>query len=166
MNTRRRHRPAGREHHPRRAAADPAANPAPDPAANPATDGGSASAETAVLAVPLLILLTLFLVLCGRGATAAIDVTSAAGGAARAASLAATPGGARTAAGTSVAGTAAGQHWTCAADTDTGAFRPGGQVTVTLTCAIPLADLGLPIRGSRTVTARSTQPVDTWRSAP
>jgi hypothetical protein len=43
-------------------------------------------------------------------------------------------------------------------------LRPGGAVTVTVSCTVPLSDLlllGVP--GSRTVSASATSPVDQWR---
>lgn len=127
-------------------------------------DRGAVSAEITVLAVPLMILLAMFLIFCGRAASAAIDVNAAAAAAARAAADAPTPAAARTAAIEAVAATTAGTAWSCTASTDTSAHRRGGHVSVGVTCVVPLSDLGLPIATTKTVTATATEPIDTYRA--
>lgn len=129
------------------------------------SDRGSVSAEMTVLVVPFMMLLALFMVFCGRSASAAIDVNSAAAAAARAAADAPTSASARTAAADAVAATTAGTSWRCTTSTDSSAHRRGGQATVTVTCVVPLSDLGLPdVAASRTVTSTATEPIDTYRA--
>jgi len=49
--------------------------------------------------------------------------------------------------------------------TDVSNFRPGGSVTVTVTCTVDLADLSVPgIPGSTEISATSSAPVDPYRS--
>jgi Flp pilus assembly protein TadG len=130
-------------------------------------DSGAVSTEVAVLAVPCFMLLTLFLVFCGRSASAVIDANAAAAAGARAAADAANPATARTAAAKAVAATAAGGAWRCATSTDTSAHRRGGQVTVRIACAVPLSDLGIPgIGTTRPISGSATEPVDTYRATP
>jgi Flp pilus assembly protein TadG len=125
------------------------------------------SAELVVFVVPVMILLTLFVVFCGRTASAAIDVNSAAAAAARAAADAPTPARAFTAATSAVAATTAGTAWSCTPTVDTRDLRIGGQVSVSIDCAVPLSDLGLPgLTATRVVHANATQPIDTYRARP
>jgi Flp pilus assembly protein TadG len=128
-------------------------------------DRGAVSLEVTITA-PLLILLAMFLIFCGRAASAAIDVNAAAAAAARAAADAADPSAAAVSAQGAVAATAAGTAWSCTTSTQTGGPWRGGQVTVTVSCLVPLTDLSIPLGASRTVTASATQPVDTYRAGP
>ena len=129
-------------------------------------DDGSASTEL-VLVTPLLVVLLLFVVLAGRLAHADLQVTDAAHQAARAASLSRSAADARTAALHTAQASLADQGLTCTAltvDTDTSRFRPGGSVTVSLTCAVSLADLaGLGVPGTTAMNARHTSPLDRFR---
>jgi Flp pilus assembly protein TadG len=127
---------------------------------------GSVSVELAVFVVPTLVLLAVFVVFCGRAASAAIDVHAAAAAGARAAAAASTPEQARLAATGAVAAVTAGTRWSCTTSVDTSHFRNGGRVGVDVVCAVRAGDLGLPGIGSRTVHATATEPVDTWRAAP
>jgi Flp pilus assembly protein TadG len=129
-----------------------------------ARDRGSVSAEMTVMVVPFMILLAVFLVFCGRAASAAIEVNAAAAAAARAAADTTTPTAAVTAASNAVAATTAGTAWTCTAATNTTAHFRGGHVSVTVTCVVPLSDLGLPIGATRTVTGTAIEPIDTYRA--
>ena len=129
-------------------------------------DRGSAAAELTLLA-PLLIVLLLFVVFCGRVTDTELRVDDVAHQAARAASLARSPGqatvDAQSAAATalSAAGVAC-QSLTVA--TDTQGLRPGGTVTVTVSCHVPLSDLALiSVPGTRVVTSTSSSPIDVWR---
>jgi Flp pilus assembly protein TadG len=124
------------------------------------SDRGSVSVELAIT-VPLLILLLMFLVLCGRAASAAIDLNAAAAAAARAAAHTTDPAAATAAAEHAATATTGG--WDCVTRTDTSGLRRGGQVAVTVACRVPLADLGLPVPAVRTLTASATQPVDTYQ---
>jgi len=129
------------------------------------SDRGSVSAEMTVFVVPCMMLLAVFLVFCGRAASAAIDVNAAAAAAARAAADAPTPAGAHTAAADAITATTAGTGWTCAANTNTGAHHRGGKVTVSVSCVVPLSDLGLPgVGATKTVHGTATEPIDTYRA--
>lgn len=128
----------------------------------PVDDRGSTTVEIA-LAVPVTVILLLLLIAAGRYATTLIEVHSTAGAASRAASLARTPAQGSLAAvriSTALTGcTIKSTH------VDTSAFRPGGQVTVDMSCTIPTRELtGLALPGSVTVSSSSTSPVDTYRS--
>ncbi len=129
-------------------------------------DRGSVSAEMTVLAVPVMILLAMFVIFCGRATSAVIDVQAAAAASARAAAHATTPAAAVTAATDTLTANTTATGWACAASTDTSNHRRGGHVTVTVVCTVPLADLGLPIGATRTVTASATEPIDTFRATP
>ena len=130
-------------------------------------DGGSAPVELTVV-VPLLVMLLLFVVLCGRLVSAQLDLDAAAHGAARAASIARTPAAANAAARRTALDTLAARGVTCRqpqVTVDTGGLRPGGVVTVTVACTVPLADLTLlGVPGSRTESSTATSPIDRWRS--
>ncbi|MET7949425.1 TadE/TadG family type IV pilus assembly protein [Micromonospora sp. NPDC005324] len=132
-------------------------------------DRGSSTAEAA-LVTPLLVALMLFVVLCGRLVSAQMDLDAAASAAARAASLARTDAAARAAADRTARETLAARSVTCQQITVsviTGGLRPGGAVTVTLACAVPLSDLALlAVPGFRVVRASSTSPIDVFRGGP
>jgi Flp pilus assembly protein TadG len=133
-----------------------------------ARDGGSAAAEL-VLVTPLLIVVLLLIVAAGRLVDARLQVDSAARQAARAASLARDPAAAAAQADATAQAALASEHITCdplAVSPDTAAFRPGGQVTVQVTCTVSLAGLALLyVPGSQTLTARFTSPIDVYRGA-
>lgn len=130
------------------------------------SDAGSSTAEAA-LVTPLLVAVVLFVVLCGRLVSAQIDLTAAASAAARSASIARSDAAARAEADRVARETLSARGVTCQQITvsvTTGRLRPGGAVTVTVSCVVPLADLALlAVPGSRTVQATATSPVDTWR---
>ena len=132
-------------------------------------DTGSSTVELAILA-PLLVGLLLFVVLCGRLVSAQLDLDAAAHGAARAASISRTMSGADADARQTALDTLAARGVTCRQPTitvDTGGLRPGGVVTVTVSCTVPLSDLALiSVPGTRVVSATSTSPVDLWRGGP
>jgi Flp pilus assembly protein TadG len=129
-------------------------------------DRGSSTVELTIL-TPLLVALLLFVVLCGRLVSAQLDVDAAARSAARAASLARTVTAATADAQQAALDTLAAHGVTCGQPTitvNTGGLRPGGVVTVTVSCVVPLSDLTLiGVPGSRTVQATSTSPVDRWK---
>jgi Flp pilus assembly protein TadG len=133
-----------------------------------ANDGGSAAAEL-VLVTPLLIVVLLLIVAAGRLVDARLQVDSAARQAARAASLARTPAAAAARADATARAALASEHITCSPLTvspDTAAFRPGGQVTVQVTCTVSLAGLALlHVPGAQTLTAQFTSPIDVYRGA-
>jgi Flp pilus assembly protein TadG len=134
------------------------------------TERGSVSVELALLAPALLLLLS-FAVVAGRGQMAEGAVQEAARAAAREASLAREAATAAALAGAQAERTLAAQDLRCertTVDVDTAGFEapPGlpGDVTVSITCVVGMADLlapGLP--GSVTVEASFTSPVDAYR---
>ena len=131
-----------------------------------AGDAGSSTAE-AVLVTPLLVAVLLLVVLCGRLVSAQMDLQAAASAAARSASIARSEAAARVEADRTARETLAARGVTCqqvTVNVSTGGLRPGGAVTVTVACTVPLADLALlAVPGSRTVQATATSPVDVWR---
>ena len=128
------------------------------------------SVELALLAPALLLLLS-FAVFAGRTQIAEGAVQEAARSAAREASLARDPATAAALAGAQAERTLAAQNLRCqrtTVDVDTVGFQaPLGQpgdVTVSITCVVGMADLlapGLP--GSVTVEASFISPVDAYR---
>jgi hypothetical protein len=109
----------------------------------------------------------LFVLFCGRLALARLRVDDAAHQAARAASLTRDPSSAAAAA-TAVAGDAlrssGASCTTHSASVDTAGFRPGGAVTVSVSCTIEVGDLsGLHLPGQVTQSASSTSVVDAFR---
>jgi len=131
-----------------------------------AGDEGSAAAEL-VLITPLLILILMLIVAAGRLTDARLQVDSAAMQAARAASLARDPIAAASQADATAQAALASEHVTCDPLTvtpDTAAFRPGGQVSVQVSCTVSLAGLTLlHLPGSQTLSASFTAPIDAYR---
>jgi Flp pilus assembly protein TadG len=131
---------------------------------------GSVSVELALLAPALLVLLS-FTVVAGRTQIAEGAVQEAARAAAREASLARDPATATALAGAQAERTLDAQDLRCQSTSiniNTAGFSapPGrpGDVTVSITCVVGMADLlapGLP--GSVTVEASFTSPVDAYR---
>ena len=116
--------------------------------------------ELVVLA-PIVIVLLLLVVGLGRYAHGKQLVEQAAAAAARAASLTSTPAQANTHAQRAATGSLAEAGVSCTGVTttvDTGSFRPGGVVTVTITCTADLTDIaisGLPGTATFTATGRA-----------
>ncbi|MGW5646235.1 TadE family protein [Saccharopolyspora sp. NPDC003752] len=135
------------------------------------SDAGSASVELAIL-TPMLLMLVVLVIAGGRTVTADLAVEHAATTAARAASLARTPTAAHSTATNAGTRALAEQNLTCTGlqvTADTSSFgHPGapGTVTVTLHCAVSLADLtGIPgLPASIPLHAVFTSPVDPYRS--
>lgn len=129
-------------------------------------ESGSAAVEL-VLVTPLLVLLAMLIVTAGRLVQARLEVDSAAAQGARAASLARDPATATADAAAVVQSALASQHLTCgglAVNTDTGSFRPGGQVTVQVSCTVSLAGLALlHVPGAETLTSQAASPIDKFR---
>ena len=131
------------------------------------TDGeaGSAVLET-VLVVPLLLLLLAAVIGAGRVTLAHQRVDEAAAQAARAAAAAASPSAARSSATATAPLSLVGASLDCrrmTVEVDTVDFRPGGSVSVEVAC---LADLGRGVpglSGSRWISGRSTEGIDTFR---
>jgi len=124
---------------------------------------GSVAVE-AVFFVPLVVVVLLAIVAGGRLVEAKADVHAATREAARAASLRGTTAGATAAAEQSVEDALIRRRRPCTSwhtTVDTSRLRPGGVVTVDVTCTVPLADLGLPgVPASRSIQARVTVPID------
>ncbi|MEV0700044.1 TadE family protein [Saccharopolyspora sp. NPDC050389] len=135
------------------------------------SDAGSASVELAIL-TPMLLMLVVLVIAGGRIVTADLAMEHAATAAARSASLARTPAAAHSTATSTGTRALAEQNLTCAGlqvTADTSGFgQPGGPgtVTVTLRCAVSLADLtGIPgLQAGIPLRAVFTSPVDPYRS--
>lgn len=130
-------------------------------------ESGSVALEL-VLLTPLLLLMLLFVVALGRTVSARLEVDGAAAQAARAASIARDPTTAAAMA-TQAATTALGSDGvTCGnltVSTDTADFAPGGQVEVTVTCHVHLADLvGLRLPSTETLSSTASSVIDTYRA--
>ncbi|HET9733497.1 MAG TPA: TadE family protein [Acidimicrobiales bacterium] len=129
---------------------------------------GSAALEVA-LVTPLLLVALLFVIGLGRLASARGQIEQAARDAARAASIARTPGTAQADAEQAAAADLAGDHLTCGqlnVAVDAASFRPGGTVAVDLGCTVSLADVvaaGFP--GTHRLTATAVAPVDRYRGS-
>jgi Flp pilus assembly protein TadG len=131
-------------------------------------DAGSVTVEV-VIVTPVAIALICLVALVGRTGTAREQVDEAARDAARSASLERDPWSAQWAAESAAATSLTGGGFNCASsqvDVDTTAFYPGGQVTVTVRCDIPLSDLGLiGLSGTKTVQSTSVSVVDVYRGS-
>lgn len=129
---------------------------------------GSLTTELVLLTPVLLVLLGL-VVMTGRIGEVHGAVTNAAHQAARAGTLAGTAVAARTAADSAARANLAAEGLACgrvSGAVDTARFAPGGDVAVEVTCTVQLGDIaftGLP--GTRTVSARAVEVVDTYRGA-
>ncbi|GAB3454473.1 TadE/TadG family type IV pilus assembly protein [Actinophytocola sediminis] len=131
-------------------------------------DDGAVAAEITI-AAPLLVMLLVFVgVVIHRGVDARIRIDNAAHQAARAASIERTPAAATAAAESTATSTLSSTDMPCASlsvSTSTRGPRPGGTVSVTVSCDLDLRDaliLGIPT--SRTLSATSVEPIDLWRS--
>ena len=133
-------------------------------------DRGSVSLEAAVVAPGLFLLLALAII-AGRTSLAAGAVEQAARDAARQASTARDASTARQRAVPTARATLAAQGLQCgqlsvALDTSGFAVPVGqpAQVTATVVCTVALGDVAIPgIPGSKTLTARFSSPLDTFR---
>ncbi|GGS59675.1 TadE/TadG family type IV pilus assembly protein [Actinokineospora fastidiosa] len=126
------------------------------------------AAEVTIVA-PFLVMLLVFVgVVIHRGVDARIRVDDAAHQAARAASIERSPAAASAAAQSTAASALSSAGVTCASllvSAATGGLRPGGTVSVTVSCKVDFGDaliLGVP--GGKTLSATSVEPVDLWRS--
>jgi Flp pilus assembly protein TadG len=119
------------------------------------------------LLTPVLVIVLLFVVAAGRLVSARQQVDSAARQAARAASIARSAAAAAEAATSTARAALSAGRISCRSfevAADVRAFRPGGHVTVEVTCSVALADLallGLP--GTRGITGRFSVTVDRFR---
>ena len=130
-------------------------------------DGGFSTLELVII-TPFLLAFVLLVVGFGRVTHGRQEVQAAAAAAARAASLANTPGEAQTAAQQEATADLAQAGISCQSSppptVDTSQFYAGGQVRVTITCVTNLSDLtvvGFP--GHKTLTASATVPLEQYR---
>jgi len=134
---------------------------------NPSRDDGSTTVELVVLA-PVVLALLLFTVGLGRIEDAQGKVDGAARDAARAASMASDATAAATTARQAAAADLTGADLDCrdlTVEVDTTGFTAGGDVAVHVGCTADLADVALSgLPGSKTLTARSVAPIETYRS--
>lgn len=134
------------------------------------SERGSATLELAILG-PALIVLLAVVIAAGRIQVAGGAVEQAAAAGAREASIARTPAAAAAIAEAAATRVLTQQDLDCAAltvTTDTSGYAaPVGQVGrvgATVTCVVPLGDLGVPVLpGARTLTAQSTSVLDRYR---
>lgn len=130
-------------------------------------DERGAAAVELVLVTPVLVVLMLLAVAGGRLASARAEVDAAARDGARAASIARSPGTAERDGRAAAEASLAEAGLSCSDLTvtiDATDFRPGGVAATTVACAVDLSDLtGLGVPGARTVSARFTAPVDSFR---
>jgi Flp pilus assembly protein TadG len=119
-----------------------------------------------LLLTPVLFALLTFLVGLGRAADARGRLTGAVRDAARTASLAPTPRAATDNAQRAALADLIGAGLECRdpqVRTDTRAFRPGGQVRVTIRCTLDLGALVLSaLPGRTTLTSTAVVPLDTY----
>ncbi len=131
-------------------------------------ESGSVATEL-VLLTPLLILMLLLVVALGRTVSARLEINGAAAQAARAASIARDPATATAVAEQTATAALGTDGVTCGhlmVSTDTAGFGPGGQVAVTVTCTVDLADLvGLRLPASEAISSTSTSVIDQYRAA-
>jgi Flp pilus assembly protein TadG len=136
---------------------------APRPARN---DAGFSSLELVII-TPVVLAMLLLVVGFGRLTHGRQLVQEAAAAGARAATLDSNPvradADARQAAHDILTpGGISCQTFSTSVNTDD--FRPGGQVSVAITCTVGLSDLGLAgFPGSKTMTASATSPLDQFR---
>ena len=134
------------------------------------SERGSATLELAILG-PALIVLLAVVIAAGRIQVAGGAVEQAAAAGAREASIARTPAAAAAIAEAAATRVLTQQDLDCAAltvTTDTSGYAAPvgqvGQVGATVTCVVPLSDLGVPVLpGARTLTAHSTSVLDRYR---
>jgi len=120
-----------------------------------------------VLLTPVLLALLLLVVAGGRLADTRGQVDAAARDAARAGTIARSPGDARRGAFEAAKARLHGGGVGCRAltvDVNTAGFRAGGDVSTTVTCVVDLGDLTLlGVPGTRSVRATAVEPIDTFR---
>ena len=126
---------------------------------------GSAAVEL-VVATPVLLLVVMFTVGLGRVSQAELLAETAAGSAARAASLARSADQAVAAARAAVDADSSVSCPNPNVAVDTSAFHPGGTVAVRVECRPRLADLtGVGFPGTMHISERMVSGIDTWRQA-
>ncbi len=130
-------------------------------------DDGSLIVELAVMA-PVLFTLALTIVVFARVSQARQVVIEASRAGAQTAAILPNPSSAQQGAEDSAVVGLFDETHLCAdpqVSTDVSHFYPGGYVTVSVACQVPLSDLSVPgIPGSTTITASATAPIDPYRS--
>jgi Flp pilus assembly protein TadG len=130
------------------------------------SEQGSVAVEAVVLASVVMIFV-LLAVACGRYEATRAQVTGAARAAAEAASVAPSANQASSAANSAATPDLMGSGAPCTSTsvfTDTRRFKPGGSVSVTVTCTVGLSDLGVPgLPGEATVEVTQVAPIDPYR---
>jgi Flp pilus assembly protein TadG len=128
--------------------------------------GAFAALELAIL-LPFVIVMLLLVVAFGRVERGRELVDQAAASAARAASLATSPGEAQAAAIEAATQTLTNGGLSCAGmqvTVDTGSFHPGGDVTAHLSCSADLAGLTLSgVPGHVHLSSSATSPLELYR---
>lgn len=128
----------------------------------PPPDRGSMAVEV-VLMTPVLVAFLLLVISFGRYVAVRGEVESASRDAVRAASVERSSLSAARAAQRTASASLSG-HARCAPAQLSGAFNAGGTLTATLTCSVPLGDLGLlGLPGSVRVEASSSASLDLYR---
>jgi Flp pilus assembly protein TadG len=128
------------------------------------------AAEVTLVAPFLIMLLVFVAVVIHRGVDTRLRLDDAAHQAARAASIQRASATAITAAQSTASSALSSAGVVCRSlgvDTATGGMRPGGTITVTVSCTVDFGDaliLGVP--GQKRLSATAIEPVDTWRSDP
>lgn len=118
-----------------------------------------------VLMVPVLMAFALLVVAMGRYVAVRGEVEGLSRDAVRAASLERDVDSAQAAANSTMVATAPASL-SCAPAVLDGAFEAGGIITVSVTCQVSWSGLGLiGLSGTRTITATSAAPLDTYRRA-
>ncbi len=129
---------------------------------------GTAALELTLLA-PLLLVILLFVVGLGRMAHARQQIESVAADSARAASLERNTSLSAQAAKTAATASLGDAGVSCTnldVDVDLSSYQPGGRVTVTVSCTTKLSDVAMAgFPGSRTFTATSRVPIETYRGS-
>ena len=132
-------------------------------------DRGTVTVEVLLIGFPVALVMLAFALAAIRGGSGHIDVGNAAASAARAASLQRSAGQASAAATQTATDDLTAANSACrdvAVTVDTSNWRPGGTVTVSVTCTVSLADLPMTgLRPSWRVSASSTSPLDLYRQA-
>lgn len=130
-------------------------------------DSGAADALALVLIAPAVIGLALLVVILGRSVDARAQAQSAAEAAAQAAALERSPGAAEDAA-RRVAAAMLVDHDSCASPAvrvDTSAFRPGGDVRVSVECHAATRGIEAVQRSPRSFDAEAVAHIDEFRAA-
>lgn len=130
-------------------------------------DQSGAAALELVMMAPLLMTFIVVVIAAGRVVQSKGDVSDVAYAAARAASLASTPGEARSAAEVAADKAIADEDLACrevTIDLDMSQLEAGGRAAVTASCDVDLIDVaGFGVPSSRTFVSTAAVPIDQYR---